>query len=620
MNVNNFLKAQIVEAANAYYSSGLPIMSDAAFDHRVEEYRKLCPDDEIFKLPGFGVTDVPFQQITREHSIFVGGLDQIKSQDITDDTFLDSHQSIKTGVISEKLDGISCVLYYLNGDFSHALTRHDGLIGVDITSKVKHLNIPKSINPDIKWVRGELVMHNDKFDSEKWRNQRNAVSGLMASQEPDTEDLLRVHFVAYNADIDAMMHYVLDDLSKEGFEVVKFILCQLTANNVLNEWSLEVMRKNSSYLLDGTVVVTSDYQSYKIKFPAEEAQTTVTEVEWNVSGHGRVIPTVLFNTVDISGADISAASGFNAKFIIDNKIGVGAEIIVSRRNEVIPHIESVVTPAEDLNIPTEIEGNAVFLDGVHLMTFIDKEPGIISDIITDWGPKGLGGGRTHDFVVANGIDANKLIHLIADINSLDGILDMEYVFSQKIKEAISSVATLPTTLSEVISYLKISGVGPNISENMAAVVKTLDAFKIVLTTVMGDKEATSDTIEGLKAVMPGYTWENMVEQAELSLKILNIPFNITAPVLPESKSESQEGAIPYCMTGSFQVFKSVISANLSVLGFVEKSVNEASFLISDTSTRSGKVKDAMARGIPVLTLSEFCSKHNISYKSIVGVN
>lgn len=258
-------------------------------------------------------------------------------------------------VISEKLDGVSLLLFVKDGKLN-LYTRGDGSVGADISYLSKYLNLPK-IKENIA-VRGELIIQKETFlekYKETYKNPRNMVSGLISGKTA-RKGLEDIHFVTYEMVGDSTMPKLekqLKTLATLGFEVVKYKVVDYLDLELLSE-TLTQFKKTSKYELDGLIVQSNepydrnisgnpDYM-FAFKMTTEDSicQTTVKGVEWNITKWGQLKPVVLIEPVDLSGVTINRVTAHNAKYVEENNIGPDSVIRVTRSNEVIPYIVEVV--------------------------------------------------------------------------------------------------------------------------------------------------------------------------------------------------------------------------------------------------------------------------------------
>jgi len=339
--------AYLVKCSNAYYETGNSIISDSQFDQYVSEYEK--ESKKTFKYLGKSNNKKCILPV------WMGSLDKVKTSDRLTN-FLSKY--VKDSIIySEKLDGCS-MLYYsdTNKNSIRLATRGDGTYGSDVTHLLPYIKCPKIKNETII-IRGEIIMKKDifnKYYSDRCPNARNFVSGLINSKTLDTEALQRCSFVAYC--IPSIKYNPLQtflELSKLGFDVpiygkIDKKSCTIDYLSSL----LDTTRNNSNYEMDGLVLSDNLYHSekekedpkYTIAFKKnnEGVPATVVDVLWEETRYGLLKPRVQVKPVTYGGVVMTYFSGYNAKYIVDNKIGPGTILNVCRSGDVIPDILGVI--------------------------------------------------------------------------------------------------------------------------------------------------------------------------------------------------------------------------------------------------------------------------------------
>lgn len=367
-NSSNTIVSQLKVASDAYYK-GSPIMSDSEFDALEDSLRKQDPNNSWFS------------NITRESAEYgkkvqhkycqIGSVDKIRS--LTESRLRKSTDACS---ISLKLDGSSMVVYYTNGQVDYAATRGDGTYGMDVTSKYNkivekyNITIPKDFCGSI---RGEVVMSQKNWLSYKSiygdaKMARNVGTGLLNRKEV-SDELQYVDYVVYdviasNSD-ETLKTSNLQDSNWNTLDMFGYPVCPHISNVMLSsltEDNLKTLYEQWCELFpaDGMVFeyrtgITEQFDSFgshyitrineAYKFPAEEKETTVTSIEWNLTRTGKLVPTVCVEPVFLSGATVSRASGYNVKFIESMNIVPGCRVSIRRSNEVIPEIRSVVEPS-----------------------------------------------------------------------------------------------------------------------------------------------------------------------------------------------------------------------------------------------------------------------------------
>ena len=339
-----------------YHNEGIQVIQDTKYDLIKESLKIRNPDwqepigakiqegDNRVKLP-----------------FWLGSMDKIKQEEdtkiknwITKNKIIDEISD--KYIVSSKLDGVSCLAVFDNQKIK-LYTRGDGTIGSDISHLKKYIKtIPNELTVEKLAVRGELIIPEKVFQkkySKLYQNQRNMIAGLIGSKT-SREGLSDIHFVVYEIVGESKMpspETQLEILKKNKFEVVNHTFTNEIDSNILTNFLIK-MKKDSQYELDGIIVQTNiEYTRNKDKNPkyafafkiqGDSIETSVINVEWNVSQWGALKPIVNIKPVKISGVTISKATGYNGRFIVDNNIGPGAIVTIIRSGDVIPKIINVV--------------------------------------------------------------------------------------------------------------------------------------------------------------------------------------------------------------------------------------------------------------------------------------
>jgi len=343
--------------AQCYYE-GHPEISDDEFDELVERLHCVDPDNPILLTTGWG-----YNPSGKKVTHIYGGMDSIKRKPRHITGIPDNFQSVR---ITPKFDGISGAAYYKDGKFYLGSTRGNGSVGIDCTDKMSIIlgDCGKVIPNFTGAIRGEFIINNKNWKLYKEihpdaKSQRNVVAGIINRNEID-EDIKYVDFIVYKI-ISCNLNYemtansvsaILDryfDVSSSIY--VMFDKCDLTQSHLNGFFD----QFREYYPCDG-VVITSNiievkdskliYDEVAYKFNGDTESTEVINIEWNRTRTGKMTPTIIFRPIDLDGATIRRCSGFNAKFIKDNGIGIGAEITIMRSGGVIPDCQEVIKPVE----------------------------------------------------------------------------------------------------------------------------------------------------------------------------------------------------------------------------------------------------------------------------------
>ncbi len=354
----NQLVSLLQEASDAYYNKDKLIMSDEEYDTLRDQLEELCPEHPYLKQVGAsvgkGAMKLPYK---------MASLNKIKPGTGAVDSFVSSSKN-KEWLLSDKLDGIS-VLW--DTQKRKLYLRGDGFMGVDVSSFAPYLSglTPRGFKE--AWViRGELVLP-IKVPIEGTLS-RSWVNGQLHQKKPIPEHLGKIRFVAYELVSPANLNRQdqFQKLAEAGFEVPVYTMTWSLNDDELSSY-LKERRANSEYPIDGIVIgensipvkesgdeVTNpkDMRAFKMPLEDQKAKTQVVDIVWSASHQGYWIPRIQIQPVVIGGSRIEFLTGHNARFIVKNKIGKGANIVVRKSGDVIPTLESVITPA----IPTLPEG------------------------------------------------------------------------------------------------------------------------------------------------------------------------------------------------------------------------------------------------------------------------
>lgn len=353
--LNNRQIVDILEEADrVFFSTNKPLFSDDIYDIIKSYLKKKDPKNLYLKNVGavieFNKEQLPY---------YLGSLDKIKDDEKEIEKWTKKYNGDKGYIISEKLDGISCLLYNDNGVIK-MYSRGDGKEGQNITHILPYIKLDTSLFVRSKIaIRGELIISrtNWKKIADQGANARNVVAGAIHTKTINKDIVKYIEFVAYDLmNPRECIGDALDYISNLHIPVVRHMKIEEgklkldVLSNCLQEW-----RQTSSYEIDGIVVyhnalhkiVAGKNPKYAFAFKSiltqEKAEVIVNDVVWNISKHGYLKPTVTFNEVVLAGVKIKQATGFNASYIVKNIIGPGSRLIIIRSGDVIPHITEVLT-------------------------------------------------------------------------------------------------------------------------------------------------------------------------------------------------------------------------------------------------------------------------------------
>jgi DNA ligase (NAD+) len=348
------MKKRYLLAKDAYYNSDKAIMSDAEFDALEDKIRKLDP-----KWSGLKKAGAKVKKMKAKLPIPIFSLDKTKPHTV--DKWLEANQS-EMVVISDKIDGSSLEIVYKDGVPTAAYTRGNGIIGGDVSYILPHLRIPQKVGRQSFIIRCEAVFSTAAFSKYKaeFDAARNAASGILNRTDihPAARDLSVV--VLQVLEPNGKSSRALTWAKNAGFTVVPWKLFRASELNGEKLSKLMTARKaKSKWKLDGMVLTLdkvnrlpkSGNPDWAVAFKENISTVnlpvaTVKAVEWEVSPHGYLKPTAVYDPITWDDSTLTRATAFNARFVETNGIGPGAKIKIVRSGDIIPKIEEVVKKAK----------------------------------------------------------------------------------------------------------------------------------------------------------------------------------------------------------------------------------------------------------------------------------
>lgn len=400
MQMNTQIK-RILKKCNEFYSKGeIYCLKEDEYPVIENEFNITLPslfiDDQLYDLLYFCAKekwpeDSFFKELTSEntgygqdiiHEIPMGSMEELKEGDL--EKWIGKHKNF---VFSDKLDGCSVILTYIDGKLSIAATRGHGIKGKDIMRHISQVpNIPQTIDyKDKLIIRGELLFKKNRIESilneielktgKKQKNGRNTIAGALNKKDTDINIFNNCKFVAYWTSNNQGTAKAFRQLEHLGFIVPYYQEC---SNEILtDENCLEIVKtrlKFSDYELDGIIITQNDYsdtgfvggtinpkcsRKFKIGIYDNVAESVVKNVNWQISRWGIFTPVLEIEPVEVAGALITNITAHNYENVIKSKCGIGAKIKFKRAGLVIPKLEEVLVPSEQYNLPqcaTKING------------------------------------------------------------------------------------------------------------------------------------------------------------------------------------------------------------------------------------------------------------------------
>ncbi len=620
------LEKILIYASDKYYNDE-PVVSDAIFDMMREFLQLKSPTSKVLKQIGAPPTK---SKDKVKLPYYLGSMDKIKPPSNKLENWCSKYDP--PYVLTEKLDGVSALLLYAQNANKEVklFTRGTATHGMDISSLLRYIKDLPSYDNVMDYLkknnmgkyiafRGELIISKNKF-AKKWedtmKNGRNAVAGLVNSKTINPELAHDTSLVLYQV-IDPVYNITdqLNIIKDMGFKVVHKKVVDSMTFPQLSKYLVK-RRANSKYVIDGIIVTNNDIHpintdgnpeyawAFKNVLEDQKAISKVINIEWNTTKDGYIVPTIIIEPVDVGGVTIQRITGNNAKFIGDNKIGIGAEVEVIRSNDVIPKIEKVIKPAKV--VYPEGEWNE---SGVHLMS-IEKESDDINIkniyyFFSTFNTAGLGEKIVEKIYNAGYTTILDFLKLrVEDIKAIEG-------FKQKSAENIISSIKKSTINIPLYLLMKASnklgrGMGaerakdvldkyPNIMSEYKKYSET--QFINMLRIIDGWEEKTSTIF--------AKNFKHFVEFYESIKEYITIEIKDKST---EKKSDKLNG-IKIVMSGfRDKELEELITTNGGEISS-GVSKNTSILVIKDESSRdTGKALKASELGVKIYTLDEFINK------------
>ena len=611
------LSGMIDQANQAYYGNGEPIMSDDQYDLLREYVMERFPQNEIAKE---GHVNLQMEAVKNKVKLpyEMWSMDKIKP----DTGALAKWMAKYSGpyVLSCKLDGVSG-MYSTEGDEPKLYTRGNGIMGQDVSHMIPYLTLPKE-NGIV--IRGEFIIPKDVFEKKyasDFSNPRNFVAGVVNQKKIMPERIGDLDFVAYEViKPEAKPSEQMDMLTNMDVEVVRFMVENAVSNELLSELLVE-WREGYKYEIDGVICCNDQIYdrkrgnpehafAFKMVLGDQVAEAKVVGVIWTPSKDGYLKPRVQIEPVVLGGVNIEYATGFNAKFIVDNKIGVGAVISLVRSGDVIPHIVSVVRPAPEPMMPTEeYKWNATHVD----IMLVDKKANstvnqkVVTAFFKTIGVDGLGPGNVKKIIAAGHSSIPQIIAMTREqFMEVEGF---KKKLSDKIYDGIHEkldAADLPTLMDAT----NIFGRGFGKKKFKAILAEHPD----ILTSDLSDDQKielvksvsgmAKKTAEKFVSKLPEFV--NWCTEAGVTSKL-----NYTGDSGPKIDQSNPLYGKKIVMTGFRD--KELVAAIEALGASNGSSVSKNTFvvLVKDKDEDTGKADQARKLGVPLMTPEEFKAKYNL---------
>lgn len=375
------LAEKLDKAAREYYQNDREIMSNLEYDRMYDELQALERETGtvLANSPTISVGYEAVEQLPKEeHESPMLSLDKTKDREALR-SFMGEHRTI----LSWKLDGLTIVFTYENGQFQKAVTRGNGVVGEVITNNAKVFkNIPLQIPFKGRLVlRGEAVITYSDFEKinasiedadAKYKNPRNLCSGSVRQLNNEITARRNVRFYAFSlvsaegADFKNSHEFQFEWLKEQGFDVVEYRVCTGETLDDAMDYFARAVTEND-FPSDGLVALYDDIaygeslgrtakfprNAFAFKWADEMKETHLLEIEWSPSRTGLINPVAIFEPVELEGTTVSRASVHNVSILKELELGIGDSIRVYKANMIIPQIAENLTRSKNLEIPNQ---------------------------------------------------------------------------------------------------------------------------------------------------------------------------------------------------------------------------------------------------------------------------
>ena len=639
------------KAAKAYYQEDREIMDNREYDSLYDQLEKLEKETGI-TLADSPTVNVGYEAVDflpkETHESPMLSLDKTKDRETLRE-FIGNHKTL----LSWKMDGLTIVLTYENGELQKAVTRGNGTVGEVITNNARVFrNIPLKISYQGRLIlRGEAVITYPDFErinssiedaDARYKNPRNLCSGSVRQLNNQITAERNVRFYAFslvsasNVDMHNSREYQMEWLKDQGFEVVEYRIVTADTLDEAMDYFADAVEKNI-FPSDGLVALYDDIaygeslgsttkfprNAFAFKWADEIRETTLRSIEWSPSRTGLINPIAVFDPVELEGTTVSRASVHNVSILKELELGIGDTLQVYKANMIIPQIAENLTRSRNLQIPDtcpacgseakiikENEVEALYCTNpdcaakkIKAFTLFVSRDAMNID--------GLSEATLEKFI------ARGFIHTFGDIFEIsrykDEIMEMEGFGQKSFDNLMESLENArKTTLAKVIYSLGIANIGlANAKVICRHFNNSLDAIR------KADLEEVS-AIDGIGPVIA----RNLVDYFHKEENNQKLDYLMQHLHIQQEEIKSQQifAGMNFVITGSLNHFSNRNEAkNLieSLGGKVTGSVTgKTTYLINnDTASNSSKNKKARELGIPILSEEEFLKLTQADYQT-----
>jgi len=636
----SLLEKVLLQAKEAYYNTDKPIFSDASYDILEKCLEERKPDSKLFTITGAKI-DESHDKVKLKY--YLGSINKVKPGEKVLTKWLKDHKG--SILISEKLDGLSCLLIIEKSRKMFLYKHGDGNEGQEISSLLDNINLGKMNNAhndkllesnDHIAIRGEIIMSKDMFNkkyTKQYPKARSLIAGIVNSKNPDSNIVKDMEIVFY--EYIAPDHLKYEDqfkmLSKLGVNIARHNIYDSIIENQLPEILIDY-KKKSKYEIDGIILsdntkphnrVTSGNPSYAVAFkmPLEEqmANTVILNIEYNISKHGALNPRIMYKPIIIGGDNHQYTSGFNLRYIVDNKLGPGAEIQIIKSGDVIPYIYTIIKPAKETQMPDKTikwHWNETNVDAI-VDNIEDNEDVNTKRIISFFEVMkiaGVGEGVINKLVNSGYNEVKMILQLTPDIiAAIDGF---QLKSATNIYNSIHKIIDVPQPIERYMTASNVFGLGLGEKKfklimdaipNFLVKWKNGEITKKEIMDIDGFSNKSADIfIAGIPKFIEWLDLHKMIKLENREEK---------ATSAGKGKGIERENNI---FTGMIIVFTGIRNAVMEKAivakgGTIGSSITGKTSIViaKDASENTGKLNVAREKGIKIINIDDFRKEYNL---------
>ncbi len=643
---------KLVETLNyhsrKYYVEDNPEIDDYDYDMMQQELKAL---EEQF--PELIRSDSPTQRVGGEPvSIFEKVEHTVQMASLQDVFSFEQVENFinKTKIISQdtefcvepKIDGLSVSLEYENGNFIRGSTRGDGFVGEDVTANLKTImSIPMKLNEPVSYleVRGEVYMPRSVFEAlvseqelkgeQPFKNPRNAAAGSLRQKDSKIAAKRKLDIFCFNVqqiqgkELNSHKES-LDYLKNQGFKVIPEYERVDNFDKVRNKISeIGEKRFSLSYDIDGVVIKVDNFAEREqmgataktpkwavaYKFPPEEKETKLLDIEVNVGRTGAVTPVAVFEPILLAGTSVSRATLHNQDFINEKNISIGDIIKVRKAGDIIPEVLSVSKPCGD---NSSFKLPKICPDcGTELIREPDESvircpnvncPAQIYRSIVHFASKGAMNIDGLGPAIVDTLIENNLIHSVADLYTLNAndLLMLDNFKDKSVNNLLTSIEkSKSNSLDRLIFGLGIRNIG-------SASAKLLcDRFGDLDSIINATAEEIAE-IDGFGEIMAQSVAKAFKEPHRLELIERLKSYGVNVKYEKATKDNRFEGKT-FVLTGTLPTLKRAEAKEIieSFGGKASSSVSKKTDYVLSGEDAGSKLTKAESLGITIISEDEF---------------